>query len=301
MKDRPTKGIILLAFSVLFAVIMTSMSKVLTSHGEYSPLEIVFWQGFISIAIIVGIIFYRHDARLLKTSRLKDQILRGIVGNGGFIAMYWAYSLMPMTDAATLLLTGGLMATALSAIWLKETVGIYRWAAVGIGFIGAVIAASPSSHAHDWQAMGIIAALSAAFLGGGLVNIMLRSIGKTEHALTTAFYTLCCGFAMSLPYVIFKGRVPHADAIWLIIGCGALSACTLILKTQAFRYAEASLLSPVQYTSIIWATFIGWLVFNDLPTSNVIMGATIIISSNIFVLWREHKYNKSSLQKASAS
>lgn len=286
MKDHPIKGIALLTFSVCIAVIMGALSKLLTGDGLLSPIEVVFWQSIVSLGIVVLAVSRFQRLPSFKTTRLKEQISRGIVGNIGIITMYWAYATMPMADVATLLFTGGLMATALSAIFLKERVGIYRWLAVAVGFAGAAIAAAPSG--ESWQIEGVIAALAAAFFGGGLVSIMLRSLGKTEPATTSAFYTLCCGLVITCPYVIYKGQIPDLDAALLIAGCGVASSSILVTKTQAFRYAEASLLSPVQYTAIIWATLMGWVVWNDLPSLNVVIGAGIIIASNIVILWREH-------------
>ena len=290
MKPSIIKGVGLLSFSLLGTVLMSALSKMLTSGQIFTPIEVVFWQTTVALPLVSIVIYITGGVNRFKTKRFKAQMGRAIPGNCGFLMMYSAYALMPMADVATLLFTGGLMTTFLSALWLKERVGFYRWLAVIIGFIGAAIAAAPSG--DDWQFRGIIYALIAAFIGGGVVNIMLRKLGTTEHAMTTTFYTLVCGLLMTAPYTILYGRLPEASIMAILAICGFASAVILIAKTQAFRYAEASLLSPVQYTMIIWAALAGWFIWQDIPTTNVIVGASIIIIANIVILIRENQKAK---------
>lgn len=287
MNPNALKGICLLSFSLFLAVLMSALSKVITSAQIFTPIEVVFWQTTIALPLVCIIIMASGHRERFKTKRLKSQLIRAISGNIGFLMMYSAYALMPMADVATLLFTGGLMTTALSALLLKEKVGPYRWSAVIIGFAGAAIAAAPSG--EEWQIRGIIYALISAFIGGGIVNIMLRKLGTTEHAMTTTFYTLLCGILMTMPYTLLYGTLPDAATMAMIAACGFASVTILITKTQAFRYAEASLLSPVQYTMMIWAALIGWLIWQDIPSLNVVTGAVIIIGSNLLILWRENQ------------
>lgn len=284
-KNHPIKGISLLSLSLLLAVLMSTMSKILTGEQIMTPIEVIFWQTTVSFPLIIIAILISGDLSRFKTNRLKAQFGRAITGNCGFLLMYSAYALMPMADVATLLFTAGLITTLLSALWLKERVGPYRWAAVLLGFVGAAIAAAPSGDA--WEFRGVVYALLSALIGGGIVNIMLRKLGSTEHSMTTTFYTLLTGFVFTAPYVILYGHVPDLHSFTLLAGCGLASFLILMSKTQAFRYAEASLLSPVQYTMIIWATLMGWLIWQELPSLNTILGAAIIILCNIIILWRE--------------
>lgn len=285
MKDRPIKGIGLMVFAVFLIITMNMFGKM--ASALHNPVEIVFWRNLVALVIVLTIIIGARNFSLLRTTRLKDQLVRGISGTIGLGMVFWAYSLMPMADVVAIMFTSGLMTTGLSAIWLREKVGIYRWTAVAFGFIGALITAAPSG--QDWDMLGVFVALGAAFIGGSVVSTMLRSLGKTEPALTTVFYFLVIGLAMSFPYVAYAGKMPDVQTFWPLVGCGVAGGLSLILKTQAFRYAEASLLSPIQYTSIIWATLLGWLVWNDLPALNVIIGAAIIIISNVFIVWREQR------------
>lgn len=290
MKDHPLLGIGLMACAVFLIIVMNTFGKMVS--GVHTPIDIVFWRNLVAFIIVVGIILTRRDNSLFRTKRLTGQLVRGVGGTIGLGCVFWAYSLLPMADVVAIMFTAGLMTTGLSALLLKERVGPYRWGAVAVGFIGAFVTAAPSG--QDWNILGVCVSLAAAFIGGALVSTMLRSLGKTEPALTTVFYFLLIGMAITLPFVVLYGTLPQANTIWPLIGCGTAGGISLILKTQAFRYAEASLLSPIHYTSIIWATLLGWLVFGDFPANNVLIGAGIIILANLFIVWREHRIAKSS-------
>lgn len=285
IKDHPLKGMIYMVIAVFLIIVMSMCAKLISD--DLSAPETVFWRGFFAIPLILIIIGYKRNWSLLRTQRLKDQIIRGVGGSFGIISVFWAYSLMPMANTVAIMFTAGLMTTGLAALWLHEKVGVYRWSAVMIGFLGAVIAADPFDSAFNLQ--GTLVALTAAFIGGALVSTMLRSLGKTENALTTVFYTLVMNSIVAIPFVLFFWRLPELEHLPALLGCAFAGVVSLILKTQAYRYAEASLLSPVHYTSIIWATLFGWLIWNDIPTTNVFIGAGIIISANLVILWRENK------------
>ncbi|PCH99884.1 MAG: hypothetical protein COB76_04710 [Alphaproteobacteria bacterium] len=290
MKDHPIKGISMMLVAVFLIMVMNMFAKLVSD--DFTPAEIVFWRGFFAMPIIIGIIAYRKDWALLKTARLKGQIIRGVGGSFGILSVFWAYSLMPMADVVAIMFTAGLMTTALSALWLGEKVGVYRWGAVAIGFIGAVIAANPMD--SNFNVEGTLVALAAAFIGGAVVSTMLRSLGKTEPAITTVFYTLVMNSIVSAPFLIVSGtHIPSMNAIPILLGVGVAGVISLLFKTQAFRYAEASLLSPIHYTSIIWGVLFGYFIWGDVPAINVLIGATIIITANIVIIWRENKKSKS--------
>ncbi len=288
MNDSPIKGITIMIGAVFLIVIMNMFAKLVSdSHG---PIEIAFWRNLFALILLLAMVAYKRDFEVLKTKRLKGQLLRGSAGTIGLIMVFWSYSLMPMADVVAIMFISGILTTILSATVLKEKVGVLRWSAVVLGFIGAVIAAYPSG--DDWNIKGVLVALTAAFIGGAVISMMLRSLGKTERATTTVFYFLIIGLIMTAPYVLWLGKLPDMQTFYYLIACGITGGISLIWKTQAFRYAEASLLSPIPYTSIIWATIIGYLVWNDLPTVNVIIGVFIIISSNLFILWRTSQVKK---------
>lgn len=277
-----------MAVAVFLIIVMNMFARI--ANAEHTTIETVFYRNLVALILVVAVIISTRNFSLFKTTRLKDQIIRGTSGTVGMSLVFWAYTLMPMADVVAVMFTAGLMTTGISAIWLKEKVGPYRWGAVILGFVGAMIIAAPGGES-EWNIMGVLVALGAAFIGGAVVSVMLRSLGKTEPALTTVFYFLSIGLILTLPFAVTIGHMPSQTSWQPLLWCGLAGGLSLILKTQAFRYAEASLLSPVQYTSIIWATLLGFFVFSEWPADNVLLGAGVIILSNLVILWREKKRN----------
>lgn len=289
-KQSPVLGISLYVLAVFLIVVMNAFAKKATEF--HTPVEAVFYRGLIAMALLLCYAaFKRRLTTIHKTARFKSHVGRSLAGNVGVVMVFWSYSLMPMADVTALLFASPLIVTVLSAVLLKENVGIYRWLAVITGFLGVTLIAQPSG--QDYASYGLLVVTVAVF-ATALVQIFLRDLGKTEDALTTVFYFLAFGILFSGIYMIFKGSWPHPLAVIPLIGAGIASGIQLIIKTQAFRLAEASLLSPFSYTSILWATLFGFLFWDDLPTMMVIAGTCIVITSNLFIVWRERQLGKSS-------
>lgn len=284
---KPLLGIALYLLATLMIIVMNAFVKKATEF--HTPVEAVFYRGIIAMALLLAYAAYKRHAALFRTARIGSHLGRSIAGNIGVVMVYWSYSLMPMADVTALLFAAPLIVTMLSALLLKESVGPYRWLAVATGFLGVILIAQPSG--ESYAGYGVAVALAAA-LSTALVQIFLRDLGKTEDALTTVFYFLAFGILFSGIYMIFRGNWPHPEAVIPLIGAGVTGGIQLIVKTQAFRLAEASLLSPFSYTAIIWATLIGWIFWDDLPTLMVVLGTAVVIASNLFILWRERRKQK---------
>lgn len=288
LPQKPALGIALYSFAVLMIVVMNAFIKKATEY--HTPVEAVFYRGIIAMALLLAYAAYKQQLRgIYKTSRIGSHIGRALVGNIGVVTVYWSYSLMPMADVTAMMFASPLIVTALSAVMLKETVGRYRWLAVLAGFAGILLIAQPSGEAY--VSYGPYVVLLASF-STALVHIFLRTLGKTEDALTTVFYFLAFGLIVTGIYMVFAGTPPHPAAVIPLIGAGLASGVQLIAKTQAYRLAEASLLSPFSFTSIIWATLFGWMFWDDLPEAIVVCGMAVVIASNLFILWRENLKKK---------
>ena len=120
-----------------------------------------------------------------------------------------------------------------------------------------------------------------------LVAICLRWLGNTEESFTTTFYFLLFGLLLTSLFMPFVGTLPEVNILHLIFAMGVVGVSSLLLKTQSFRLAPAALISPISYTILIWAMIFDWLIWDTIPTKNLILGAAIIICSNILILWRE--------------
>ena len=206
----------------------------------------------------------------------------------------WALSMLPLAETTVLLFTSPLFTVLLSFLILKEKVGLYRFGAVILGFTGVIIIANPGSETNTIPLLGLMVGLGWGFFSGS-VDTCLRWMGKTENANATVFYFVLFGTVttgLHWPWAEVKYTEFSIDILWIICGLGLTGLLSLLAKTQSFRLGEASIIAPIMYSMIIWTMLFDYLFWNKLPTWNVITGAAIIISSNLFILYRETKTKK---------
>jgi drug/metabolite transporter (DMT)-like permease len=282
-KDHPIQGV---AFALSAAIMLSTMNMFAKLLGEfYSPIEISFYRNIIAIVLLLGGLAVLGKLSLLKTKRPKAQFIRSIVGTIGMIFTMWTVTILPLTTATALIFTAPLFVVLMSYPLLKEPVGLMRLTAVAIGFLGVILIAQPE---NDVSLTDLMIGLIAGFLNG-LVAICLRWLGNTESTATTNFYFLFYGLIGTSLAMPFIGEMPTVETSPWIVGVGIVGLLSLLLKTQGFRLGPAALISPISYTMMIWAITFDYFIWNTVPNIAVTTGATIIISSNIFILWRENR------------
>jgi drug/metabolite transporter (DMT)-like permease len=275
------RGILLILLATLCIVLMNACAKMSSSH--HGPVEMVFYRGVVALGLLIPYMLATHPPTIFKTRRIGAHLYRATVGNIGVGLVFWAYSLLPMANATALLFASPLFVTTLSPLLLRERVGGMRWMAVAVGFGGVVLIARPSFDllVDPASMVGLGAALCVA-----LVDMALRNLGRTENPLTTVFYFLLGGVALSAPYTLIYGSAPAGHTLFWIVGIGIFTAVQQLAKTAAYRYAEASFLAPYTYTAIVWATLTGWLLWHEGVTMPVAIGTGVVVASNLFILRR---------------
>jgi len=271
-----------LMFTVMFV-----FSKMLSTN--HSVIEIAFYRNLIASMpfLLMVFAFGRREILVLRTKPTLVGI-RAVLGTVSLITTFYAFSLMPMADTTALLFTSSLFIPILGVIFLKESVGPYRWAAVAIGFTGVVIMSQPSGNVY---AFGIMVAMCAALMHATL-QIILRYLGRFETPETISFYFFVIGTfitAFALPFVAVR---PTIAEIPLLLGVGLSGAAAQWLLSIAFRNAPAAIVTVFNYSGIVWATLFGWMIWNDWPLPTVLAGGTIVIASNILMIWRESRLGK---------
>lgn len=271
----------------LMFTIMNAFAKLLSEN--HSVFEIAFYRNLIAsipfLIIIFG--FGRRDILTIRSQPLLVGV-RAALGSATIATTFFAYSLMPMADTTTLLFTASLFVPVLGVIFLGENVGPYRWTAVAAGFIGVLIMLRPSGEVYS---LGVAAALAAACMQAGL-QILLRYIGRFESPETTSFYFFVIGtllMALSLPFIAVR---PTIEEIPVLIGLGLSGAAAQWLLSTALRNAPAAIVTVFNYSGIIWATLLGWMIWNDWPLPHVFAGAAVVIASNLLMIWRESRLNR---------
>ncbi|MGB5488067.1 MAG: DMT family transporter [Lysobacterales bacterium] len=279
----------------LMFTVMNTFAKMLSAN--HSVIEIAFYRNLIACMpfLIMIFVFGRREILIIR-SKPSLVGIRAAIGTLSLVTTFYAYSIMPMADTTALLFTASLFIPVLGVIFLKESVGPYRWAAVAIGFIGVVIMAHPSGEIYVF---GIIVAMGAALMHATL-QIILRYLGRYESTETIAFYFFVVGLfltALPLPFIAVR---PTMAEVPLLIGVGLSGAAAQWLLTFAFRNAKAAVVTVFNYSSIVWATLFGWMIWNEWPLPTVIAGAAIVIASNILMIWRESRLGRVSAARFQA-
>lgn len=301
------KGVAMRIASAFVFAIMASFAKL--TNGGYSIGQIVFFRSLFALAVLVLWLRARGDfPRAIHTKRPLGHLARGTGGTFGMFSYFLAVALLPLPDVTAIGYLSPLLVVALAAIVLGETVRLYRWSAVAIGFAGVLVMVSEHLGEGAGSRVGALAALSSAAFASYAV-IQTRRLAQTETTGAIVFYfsvlTSFFGFLLmtlgfvwpeSAPLGAFfaaqKWTTPGFYDLALLIGVGLVGGVGQILMTDCVRYADASVIAPFEYTSIIFAMGLGWFLFGEKPTPTIVGGSLIVIGAGLFVLWRERRLAK---------
>ncbi len=267
--------------------LMFMFAKMLSAN--HSVFEIAFYRNVIAIMPFLVLIFGFGRRDILKIRSKPTLVgIRAVIGSISLFVTFKAFSLMPMADTSALLFTASLFIPVLGVVFLKESVGPYRWSAVIVGFVGVVIMSNPTG---DVFALGILLALLAALMHA-VLQIILRYLGPYESPETISFYFFAIGIVLAALPMPFIAVMPTAEEIPLLLGVGLSGTAAQWLLSTAFRHARAAIVTVFNYSSIIWSAVFGWMIWNDWPAPAVITGAIIVIASNMLIIWRESRLGK---------
>jgi drug/metabolite transporter (DMT)-like permease len=272
------------------------MQALVRSLGEAIPVgQVVFFRSAFAIIPVVVIYALRRELwAAIHTKRLPGHVGRGLVGLGGMFFNFAALARLPLAEVTAISFASPLVTVAMAAFMLKERVRVYRWSAVGVGFIGVIVMLTPHlepSHiaAHTtMQTLGATFALAAAFTNAAAV-IQTRRLTDTETTSSIVLYfSLMCaiGGLFSLP---FGWAMPDRWQLAALIATGILGGTAHLILTESYRYAPASVVAPFDYTAILFSFLLGYWMFGEVPTPIVIVGAAIVVAAGLFVLWRERQ------------
>ncbi len=248
--------------------------------------EIMFWRQFGATLLVGAIVARGPGLASLRTRRIGAHGLRCAMGLSSMTLNFATVMLLPLAESTTIGFSMPIFATILGALVLYEPTGWRRWLAVLAGFAGVLIVTQPGS--GHIPALGVMTGLGAASLSAG-VSILLRTIGKTETGLTTVFWFSFLSLPpLAIVYAfVAQGHAPHVWAALLAIGL--IGGLAQIAMTRSLHLGAVSVVVPMDYTALLWATLLGFLLFGSLPTPATWIGAPIIIASGLYIVWREHR------------
>jgi drug/metabolite transporter (DMT)-like permease len=287
-----------IGFKLLSALLFAAMSALVRQLGEAVPVgQIVFFRSACAIPPVLLIYAFRGEIMsAVRTRRIFGHLGRGTVSVCGMFSNFAALARLPLADATAIQFGSPLITVALAAIILKERVRIFRWTAVIVGFVGVIVMLIPNFDPGRYTAAGVgavaavgsIFAVIAAFCNAGAV-IQTRRLTQSETTSSIVFYfSLTCALAgaLTLP---FAWHTPSREELMALVATGILGGIAHIFLTESYRHANASVIAPFDYTSLIWALLLGYWFFGELPSAMVYVGASIVAGAGLVVLWRERR------------
>jgi len=284
---HPVRGALLKLVSVLFLASMAACVKYL---GTAIPSgETVFVRGLISLAVLAFIAWRVEGLHLLKTGNLKSHALRSLSGTASMFCWFTALTLIPLADFTAITFTAPMFLTVLAMLFLGERIHAYRWTALAVGFAGVLIMVGPHL-SFGGGSLGVALSLGAAIFSA-IAMMFLRSMSGSggEHAITIAFYFSLTSMVVAALTAVAGWPMPTAEQWLFIVLIGVLGVFGQLLMTWSYRYAEASMIAPLDYTNLLFAVIYGYLFFGETPYVSVWIGAPLVIAAGLIILWREYR------------
>jgi len=277
------KAIILNLSAWIVLPFMDTIAKYLSS--EISFFQITWARYFFTVFWTLPLMFFFFRKNLKWSENPKLQILRGVTLLSANICFFYSISIISMAKALTLAFIAPLVTTALSTIILGENVGIKRWSAVIIGFIGTLVVIRPGLIEFN---LATVAALGTGFFYG-VYLIITRKLHTVDNPLLTLLITGVVGAIISSLFVpLIWVNLSQSQWLWLAI-MGIFACLGHLLLIYSLRYADASKLAPFGYFEIVTTIILGYYFFQDFPDIWTFTGLFIIISSGVYVFKREIK------------
>lgn len=272
------------------------MATCIKLAGRLPAGEIVFFRSFFAVLPVLALFAWRGELRrALVTHQPFGHVLRGMVGVGAMGLGFFALTRLPLPEAITLNYAQPMVVVLLSAVFLRETIRIYRWSAVVIGLVGVTIVSWPkltlfgsASGLDEGEALGVMAALGAAVMGA-MALLLVRRLVRTESSATIVLWFSLTASVVALATIPFGWQALGAGQAAYLVVAGICGGLAQILMTESYRHAEASTVAPFEYTSMILGIVVGYFAFGDLPTVHTLVGGTIVVGAGIFIIWREHR------------
>jgi drug/metabolite transporter (DMT)-like permease len=276
------KAITAMLLAVFCVTIMSVQAKLIGI--EYNAVQITFARAIVVLILLMPFIYKLGGLNFLKTKKPFLHFFRGLAGLIGNVMFFLAFQRLPVADVTVISQAVPIFSCILAIIFLGETIGWRRWTAITIGFLGVIIAINPSVN---------IAVASLYALGGTLMwsttIIFLRLLGSTEHPVKTVFYFMLVSVLITSIFQPFLWKEPSFEVILLFLGIGIAALLTQLLMTYALQKAPASIVSPFNYTGIVWAIIFDYIIWNAHPMFATIFGGIIITISGIYIFKREAK------------
>jgi drug/metabolite transporter (DMT)-like permease len=283
--------------AMLGAVALFATMDAIVKHiqADYGTVQIFFFRSLFALLPLILIIRAEGGLATLRPQRPLGHLAYSLLMMGFLLVYFYALQLLSLADAYAISFAAPLFITALAVPLLGETVGPQRWAAVLVGFLGVVVILRPG--AGVLTGGGLLALASTVLYAFAMIRV--RLLGRTEKSgaivlyfsvigAATAGLLMLAGSAGTTPASDLLAWHPPSGAGWLwLISTGLLGGFGQVLITRAYRLTPAAVVSPFQYSSMLWALFYGLVVFGDRPDLTTLLGSAVVMASGLYILHRE--------------
>lgn len=291
------KGVALKIGATLAFAVMSALIKL--ASARFPVGEVVLFRSLFALALLMAWLAARGEfPAALTTRRPLGHIGRSLAGTCGMYANFVALALLPLADATAFTFAAPLMVVPLAAFVLREATPLYRWIAVGVGFVGVTIMLSDHlGAASPARALGSGVALFGA-LCASFAMIQTRRLTHSEPTGAIVFYfssvtTTVAALSLIAAAIWPDGWIggqrfvaPTANEAAALVAIGVLGGAGQILMTHSYRFADAAVIAAFDYVAMIWAAALGYALFAETPTPRVLIGAAIVASAGVYVVWR---------------
>lgn len=286
----PLRGMVLKLCAVLLFVFMAALIK--ASSDVVPPGEAVFFRSFFALPVILGWLVWRRDLSTgLRTRNPMGHLWRGMFGVSAMACGFAALGLLPLPEVTVLGYAAPILTVIFAALLLGERIRVFRISAVVLGLIGVVIVMLPqlgNSSMGTGARWGVALVLASATLRA-LAHVHIRKLVQKESTSSVVFYFALTASCLSLFTAPFGWVLPDVQTAAQLIGAGLIGGVAQILLTASYRHAEAAVLAPFDYASILFALVIGYTIFDEIPTLQTLIGSVVIIGAGGLIIWRERQ------------
>jgi len=274
-----------LGFLYMFLSVCTFsvMDLLVKWSSDYPTGEVLFFRGFFGLLPTYFLIPKNKLKTFYTTERSKEHLFRCLMGLMALIAIVVALRELPLAVVVSLSYAAPLFITVLSIFLLSEKVGIFRWLAVIIGFMGVIIIAEPG-----FKGMNYLYFLPLIFcIGMAFVTITIRKLSTTEPIwLISIFFTITISIA-GLATIPMGWKMPNFQDFVLLALIGVTGGSANLFLTQSYKLSEVSLVAPLKYLALVFAIFFGYFIWNEIPTIKTLIGASLVVLSSLIIFRRE--------------
>ena len=263
--------------------LLSSMNVFVKLIGpDYHPVQVTFIRNIIAALVIVPFILRGGGVSILRTRRPWGHAARVAAGTIGNICYFYAFARLPLADVMVISQAVPLFATVMAVMFLSERVGWRRWTAIAVGFVGVVLALDPTGTIGPASLVTVFATVCWAS-----AILMLRSLGRTENPYTVTFYYMVAGTVLTGLVLPWLWVTPSWQVMVLFVGAGVLGAFGQLAMTYALKLAPASVVSPFNYSAILWGIAFDLVIWNAWPTLPTLAGAVVISFAGLYIFRRE--------------